>query len=364
MAPKTTPVDPHATPRASRTRVTQTRTQTRTRNAQMQYPQASTPNLSPTRGSSAKYGPEFTNTKSPNDTNEEDSIVYKALLLELPQVPDSHSFAEGSTSSHSSRVPTKKELDVKHSGKQLDKVVACPGIMEKLIEKLRKSLKACDQLSENDPFMSRLSIESRCAHLPGNICSEHDTANWVHSVILRPAIAVVQYLLYNNTVTKDFPNISSVGGSAPVPDGVMFEFCRDADNALATIEFKTHVVLSVDWFDAIHGLLDRAGDSGIPGSAAKFCWPDSEDTEFDKATKVLVQVWGQMRKWKVTYAILSSYEQTYFLFKSKAQSDALYITNGFEPDNSDLLPATVSFLALALGIYSFSDLGLPEPNHL
>lgn len=69
-----------------------------------------------------------------------------------------------------------------------------------------------------------------------------------------------------------------------------------------------------------------------------------------------------MRNWNVQYGILSSYEHTYFLFKPQAASDTLYITNGFEPDNSDLLPATVSFLALALDHYSLSDVKLPEPN--
>lgn len=68
-----------------------------------------------------------------------------------------------------------------------------------------------------------MSVESRCAHLPGNICSKHETEDWVHSAILRPAIAVAQYLLFSDLDRKEFPNISFVGGSAPVPDGVVFK---------------------------------------------------------------------------------------------------------------------------------------------
>lgn len=168
--------------------------------------------------------------------------------------------------------------------------------MANLISKLRESLKACHQPSENDPFMSRLSVESCCAHLPGNICSEHDTESWVHSAILRPAIAVAQFLLYDDTATRDFPNTSSVGGPAPVLDSVVFKLYRDADNAVTAAEFKTHVVLGIDWFDAIHELLARAEDSPVPGSAAKFHWPDHEDTEFDKATLVLLQVGAEFIK--------------------------------------------------------------------
>ncbi|KAG9226774.1 hypothetical protein CCMSSC00406_0009672 [Pleurotus cornucopiae] len=346
MTPRTNPVDPDATPRPNRIRPS------RTRNAGMRYPRNAS-KTSPTREASVQ--PRVARS------NSEDSVVFKALLLELPEVPETVSFAKDGFSSHSSHAPKVKELEVEHS-KQLHKVVPCPGIMDNLISKLRESLKACRQPSENDPFMSRLSVESRCAHLPGNICSEHDTESWVHSAILRPAIAVAQYLIYDDTTTRDFPNTSSVGGPAPVPDSVVFKLYRDADNAVAAVEFKTHVVLGIDWFDAIHKLLACAQDSPALGSAAKFHWPDREDTEFDKATLVLLQVWGQMRNWNVQYGILSSYEHTYFLFKPQAVSDALYITNGFKPDNSDLLPATVSFLALALGHYSLSDLRLPEPS--
>lgn len=162
--------------------------------------------------------------------------------------------------------------------------------MDNLISKLRESLKACHQPSENDPFLYRLSIESRCAHLPSNICSEHDTESWVHSAILRPAIAVAQYLIYDDTTIRDFPNTSSVGGSAPVPDSIVFKLYRDPDNAVAAVEFKTHVVLGADWFDAMDKLLACAQNSSVSGAAAKFHWPDREDTEFDKATLVLLQV--------------------------------------------------------------------------
>ncbi|KAF7440066.1 hypothetical protein PC9H_000408 [Pleurotus ostreatus] len=341
MPPKTIPVDPNATPRASRRHARNTRS----------LPAASL-DESPSRGNSQKTGG--------SRSHKADNIVYKTLLLKLPGVPEMQSFSESGSSTHS-RAPGKDELDIKQS-QQLHKVVPCPGIMHNLLRKLEESLKARRPPAGNDPFMFLLTIEGRCAHLPGRICSEHDTAHWVHSAILRPAIAVVQYLLNNNTVTQDFPNISSVGGSPPVPDSVMFKYSRDAHNAVLTIEFKTHRALGGDWTHAIHELLARAKNSDIPGAAAKFHWPDYEVTEFDKATKVLLQVWGQMRKWDANYAILSSYEYTYFLYKPELMSDTLYITDGFESDNSDLLPATVSFLALALGHYSPSDLGLPEPN--
>ncbi|KAF4603231.1 hypothetical protein EYR38_003642 [Pleurotus pulmonarius] len=254
MTPQTNPVDPDATPRPNRTRPT------RTRIAVIQYPRNAS-NTSPTREAPVK--PQVARSSG------EDSIVFKALLLKLPGVPDA---------------------------------------------------------------------------------------------ILRPAIAVAQYLIYDDTTTRKFPNTSSVGGSAPVPDSIVFKLYRDPDNAVAAVEFKTHVVLGADWFDAMDKLLACAQNSPVSGAAAKFHWPDREDTEFDKATLVLLQVWGQMRNWNVQYGILSSYEHTYFLFKPQAVSDTLYITNGFKPDNSDLLPATVSFLALALGHYSLSDVELPEPN--
>ncbi|KAF9495126.1 hypothetical protein BDN71DRAFT_1589960 [Pleurotus eryngii] len=343
MPPKKYLVDPDATPRASRSRRSARNTQS--------LPPLSL-DLPPSRENRAKIGA--------SQSKKAESIVYKALLLKLPGVPEMQSFADSGSSTHS-RAPGKDELKLERS-EQLDKVVPCPDIMYKLVRKLQESLKARHQPARNDPFMFLLTVDSRCAHLPGSICSEHDTEDWVHSAILRPAIAIVQYLLNSDTVRKDFPNISSVGGSAPIPDSVMFKFSRDVDNAVLTIEFKTHRALGGDWLETITELLASANYSDLPGAAAKFHWPEYNDTNFDKATNVLLQVWGQMRKWTVKYAILSSYEFTYFLFKPELQSDTLYITEGFGPDNEELLPSTVSFLALALGIYSSEDLGTPEPT--
>ncbi|KAG9226683.1 hypothetical protein CCMSSC00406_0006092 [Pleurotus cornucopiae] len=292
--------------------------------------------------------------------NIDDSIVYKALLLELPQVPKSFSFAQ--KSSTNSRAPVEEELTLDHK-EQLEKVVPCWGIMSKLIVKLREALKSRHQPLESDPFMYRLTIDSRCAHLPSRICGEHDTEDWVHSAILRPAIAVLQYLLNNNTSTRKFPNISSVGGPAPIPDGVMFKISTSRDNALITIEFKTHNVLGDDWLQQIDQVINGSKTS-VKGSAIKFVWPGSAK-KLGKPTKVLVQLWGQMLSWKVEYMILSSYRHTYFFFKPKDRSNTLYITNDFRPGDVDLLPATVSFMALALGLYSIQDLDLPpaDTNH-
>lgn len=263
--------------------------------------------------------------------NEDDSIIFKALLLELPKVRESYSFAQ--RFSTASRAPVEDELKL-DNGERLEKVVPCWGIMSGLIGKLREALKSYTQPLETDPFMSRLTVESRCAHLPSSICGEHDTEDWVHSAILRPAIAVVQYLLYKDTVRRDFPNISSVGGQAPIPDGIMFRFSTDRKNAIIVIEFKTHNVLGHSWLRQIH----------------------------DKPTRVFLQLWGQMRSWRVNYMILSSYEHTYFFFKPKGESNTLYITNDFKPNNNDLLPATVAFMAVALGVYSIHDLNLPPAN--
>lgn len=181
--------------------------------------------------------------------NEDDSIIFKALLLELPKVRESYSFAQ--RFSTASRAPVEDELKL-DNGERLEKVVPCWGIMSGLIGKLREALKSYTQPLETDPFMSRLTVESRCAHLPSSICGEHDTEDWVHSAILRPAIAVVQYLLYKDTVRRDFPNISSVGGQAPIPDGIMFRFSTDRKNAIIVIEFKTHNVLGHSWLRQIH----------------------------------------------------------------------------------------------------------------
>ncbi|KAF4603228.1 hypothetical protein AB1N83_013506 [Pleurotus pulmonarius] len=343
MPPKTTRIDPHATPRASRTKKY-------TPDAR-EFPALTLSGSSPTQNSAKGDG---------SGSGRADSIVFKALLAKLPCVPKMQSFADSGNSTNS-RTPTKAELDLKEC-ERLEKVVPCPDIMKNLVKKLRGSLTARRQPTQDDPFMSRLTVENRCAHLPGSICSEHDTEDWVHNAILRPAVAVLQYLLYNNTKTEDFPNISSVGGSAPIPDSVLFKLSRIADNAILTIEFKTHAVLSAEWLDAINVLLASAKGSDTPGSAARFHWPEFEDTKSDKTTSILLQVWGQMRKWRVKYAILSSYRHTYFFFKPNVQSDTLYITDGFESDDEDLLPSTVSWLALALGIYPFDDLELPEPN--
>ncbi|KAG5219839.1 hypothetical protein IMY05_C4754000100 [Salix suchowensis] len=177
------------------------------------------------------------------------------------------SFADSGSSTHS-RAPGKDELKLERS-EQLDKVVPCPDIMYKLVRKLQESLKARHQPARNDPFMFLLTVDSRCAHLPGSICSEHDTEDWVHSAILRPAIAVVQYLLNSDTL--------------------MFKFSRDVDNAVLTIEFKTHRALGGDWLETITELLASANYSDLPGAAAKFHWPEYNDTNFDKATNVLLQ---------------------------------------------------------------------------
>ncbi|KDQ52204.1 hypothetical protein JAAARDRAFT_50345 [Jaapia argillacea MUCL 33604] len=272
----------------------------------------------------------------------------------------------------STRGPADYDLGIPRD-EQLQHVVYVDRLIDQLDPLARKLLSRPFDPAEMDDQVcfSQIHPWFTSRHLPSTTRSEHDSEDWVFSVLVRPAMEALALLQRpSNNLQRvplgDFPNVSSAGGSCPIPDAI-FVF-GDRDDVRATIEIKTHKALLTDDGEfgrdlrSFQPLMNSWPNMPI-GRATRFIWPSRrtwgsslKPPPLPCDDKILIQVWSQMHSKAVDFAMLSSYRSTFFFHK---QGTTLFISRPYTRMNAPVL-ATFTFLALACGRIPRSSLKLPE----
>ncbi|KAL0955632.1 hypothetical protein HGRIS_001865 [Hohenbuehelia grisea] len=273
-------------------------------------------------------------------------LLYDVLTQGLPKVPPAVSFAKSGKPSTDTRDPCDADWELGPAD-QLVHLVPYPPMMDVILPKIKALLKEYSFDAQN-LWLNRLTPESRLFHHPAQICSEHDTTDLVLGGLWRPSVAIVQYCKYGSIEPQLFPNVSSIGGTAPVPDLMLFNTPTDRERYVraATGEIKTHSVLNVSIQEELAAITESW--KGMPlGRSLRFFWPIKGETNLPKLTKVIVQVWSQMVHHKVNYAMLSSYQCTYFFARRPEDQNTLFISRAYS--EQEAAAATLAFTAVALG---------------
>ncbi|GBE82666.1 hypothetical protein SCP_0410510 [Sparassis crispa] len=186
--------------------------------------------------------------------------------------------------------------------------------------------------------------------LPPEIRSEHDTEDWLFSVLIRPAIEVIKAIQlgrfdYDHTNHR-YPNVMSGESkdARSIPDGIFI----GADWTIrATLEAKTHKVLAAPQPETTSTFYDICV-KGAPRRIVHFHWPKQDDdcSRLSTESLILIQVWQQMQDKNVDLAILSSVQSTFFLVKEGVR---LYVSRGYRAQHRPLF-AVFAFLAVAFGL--------------
>ncbi|KAF9493197.1 hypothetical protein BDN71DRAFT_1570333 [Pleurotus eryngii] len=268
--------------------------------------------------------------------------------IKVPAIPIQIPSSISSRISANTKGLTKSDLKLDSSSCELRKVVPFSPMLDQLLPDIQNFL-AGRGFDAEHAWLNKVKPDLTSSHLPCQIFTEHDTEDYIWAVIIRPALAIVHHCLYGDE-HQDFPGASSIGGPAPVPDGILFG--KNIQDLVAVFEFKNPAVLDKSEED-FRGLL-RTWPKMKLGRAAKFNWP-RRIKGLNKTTKV----WRQMHAKKVFYGVLSSYQRTYFLVRTADDPDALYISRGYRHDE-DILLVTFAFLALAVGRLQTKQLLLPK----
>ncbi|KDQ22425.1 hypothetical protein PLEOSDRAFT_1114584 [Pleurotus ostreatus PC15] len=273
-------------------------------------------------------------------------------VLKPPAIPIQIPSSISSRISTATKGLTKSDLNLNSSSHELRKVVPFSPMLDQLLPDIQDFL-AGPEFDDGAWWLNKVKPDLTSSHLPRQIFTEHDTEDYIWAVIIRPAIAVIHHCLYGDE-HHDFPGASSIGGSSPVPDGILFG--KNIQDLVAVFEFKNPVVLDKSE-ETLDELLQTWPKMKL-GRAAKFNWPQRING-LTKTTKLLCQVWRQMDAKKVFYGVLSSYKRTYFLVRSAEDPSALYISRSYSYDE-DILFITTVFIALAVGCLRTKQLLLPK----
>ncbi|KAL0959451.1 hypothetical protein HGRIS_014695 [Hohenbuehelia grisea] len=228
-----------------------------------------------------------------------DTLV-QLLRTQYPPIPVQLAATSTSRVSTNTRTLTEADLALLQE-KQLSGVVPFPPLLDQLYERVFKLLADIDL---SDPhFLCKINPDIIGSHLPRYIFTEHDTEDYLWALYVRPALALLHHFFSRNYRSTPFPNVSSVGGIAPVPDGGLF---TKLNEIMAIVEVKNNGVL--EHMQAHLEQLLRSWPQMPLGRAAKFNWPQTPH-KLNKSTKIICQVWSQMVAKKVKYGVLSSYAQ-------------------------------------------------------
>ncbi|TCD69451.1 hypothetical protein EIP91_007577 [Steccherinum ochraceum] len=263
-----------------------------------------------------------------------------------------------------------------------------PLAQDKLLAKLDQYQLLDRKLDPNDPRDASVlhAIHPfRTAHgLPPTLYSEADSTSHINARFIWPAIHLLRLLLVEmkrsdapmafesyTTSAKDLFVSSSEGqrkghNAENIPDGILRYMLRN----LAVLEWKTENALKThDFNDLIQRLVAHAAshqsDSGIV--PARVEWGRSTQSVSESRTKIIFQVWSQMR-WRdcgadeqLQFACLSSLQATYFFYRPSEHQGAMFIS---QPLN--IVDATVlkfaAFFALAIGLTKLDEQDIPSMN--
>ncbi|KII85397.1 hypothetical protein PLICRDRAFT_314672 [Plicaturopsis crispa FD-325 SS-3] len=255
---------------------------------------------------------------------------------------------------------------------RLDGIVYQQTLASQLLVEARElvdHLEIDDQIPEQAWWYSKVSPKKSHSGMPNKVHSEADSRKWFEHVFSFPALCGIRAFCSDSLDEASnpfeiWPVIKSCHGkrSFPTPDLVLVQgwigVLEEID--VATIELKTDNSLPLNLFIDIQDPrieTDELGSIVVP-----FDWPVDDGTPVPKQTRILVQVFSQMIKYKVQYAILSSYIATTFFYLERiAEKNILYISETY--DSATLTPALVfSWMAGSLGLIPNSEFALSKPN--
>ncbi|KAL6307971.1 hypothetical protein BKA93DRAFT_822939 [Sparassis latifolia] len=190
-----------------------------------------------------------------------------------------------------------------------------------------------------------------CRSLPPEVRSEHDTEDWLFSVLIRPAIEVIKAIqakdAHYDHAYYEYPNVVSgeAAGVKSIPDGVFI--AGDQKTVTATLEAKTHKILAAPSPTGTSTFYNICVNN-VPRRVVYFHWPaeTSDCSGLSIESQILIQVWQQMQEKQVDLGILSSMQSTFFLVK---QNQRLHFSRAYRIQHKPLF-AVFAFLAVAFGL--------------
>ncbi|KAI0956670.1 hypothetical protein AcW1_005294 [Taiwanofungus camphoratus] len=287
--------------------------------------------------------------------------LYDLMLVALPPTPAP--FGKDKLQATKQISGSEMELGITD---QLTKVVHLPRLVAQLFGEASRKL---DKIRihwgnpEEEHAIARIHPYLTSALLPRMVWSEKDIEDWCLSTLFRPALAAVSSVLKGHIDTdSSFPYLSSSPNGPTIPDGILVCYGNDATTLKVgiTIENKTpsawsdqttHQTMFADLQNYPGGVLE--------GRGMKFNWPEASNNN-DAQTRIIVQVWFRMVKYKCRLGILSTHESTIFLARGEGRDkDALFISSSYDRDDCPML-AVFCWFALVVGILKLEDLNLPE----
>ncbi|KAI0948752.1 hypothetical protein AcV7_009409 [Taiwanofungus camphoratus] len=289
--------------------------------------------------------------------------LYDLMLVALPPTPSA--FNKDKLQATKQISDSEMKLGI---ADQLTKVVHLPRLVAQLFGEASRNL---DKIRihwgnpEEEHAIARIHPYLTSALLPRMIWSEKDIEDWCLSTLFRPALAAVSSVLKGHIDTdldSSFPYLSSSPNGPTIPDGILVCYGNDVTTLKVgiTIENKTPSA----WFDqtthqTMFADLQNYPGGVLEGRGMKFNWPEASNNN-DAQTRIIVQVWFQIVKYKCRLGILSTHESTIFLARGEGRDkDALFISSSYGRDDCPML-AVFCWFALAVGILKLEDLNLPE----
>lgn len=261
-------------------------------------------------------------------------VLSDVFNLQLPDCPAMRS----ATTSSTTRRPTKTER-TQSSNKQLQWVVYDEDMADRVVGEALKIAEKVN-IDEQDEklrtkWRGRVYPEHTATLLPDVINSEQDAREWIHQVLVQPALGCLRATHHGDISGIDLKELIVASSPAEkhkvIADG-LFYTNRVADKRVLCLEYKTSNSLLPDQF------LFRQADlhyserrQGIRGKQAlRFFWPGRKASRLAHDTKILVQVWSEMMDNDVRHCILSSYQTTFFLYRPADMSNTLFVSKNYQ----------------------------------
>ncbi|KAI0066617.1 hypothetical protein BV25DRAFT_1820643 [Artomyces pyxidatus] len=291
--------------------------------------------------------------------------VHNLLDLVLAKLPPTPPLYQAKALA-STKQTTASELRT-GSGDKLQKLLYVPALVSQVGGMVARRLREIQVDLTNPAHMelaTRISPWFTSRDLPREICSEHDTEDWVLHVLDRPSVIIFNIFVRGRLpVDSDpyYPYISSApsGGRRIIPDAIVVMSGNHPDAVVsACVEVKTHGVLSLD-DDPLDSL--ALHHPGRPKSATKFTWPKSLKVDgllLSDTSRIILQVWCQLVDRNTRFGMLSSFDATIFTIK---MGDALLFSETYGQRHPTLF-FTVCWMLLAGGYFPIEDIYLPKPD--
>ncbi|EPQ50078.1 hypothetical protein GLOTRDRAFT_134276 [Gloeophyllum trabeum ATCC 11539] len=278
---------------------------------------------------------------SDQSSAQQPSFLSDVFKLPLPDLPEMRS----AKTSSSTKGPTDAQRTMLER-KQLRWVIYDEDLAERVAQKA-DAIAAKVEIDERDDTLrtswrGRVYPPHTSTLLTRMVNSEEDAREWIHQVLVHPALACVR-------ATRGNGIGGIVGEQLYIASSPAEEAKAIADGLFYTDRF------SKKRFDKIQknpyiadGALSNAGKR-----AARFLWPGPDAERIHHDTKLLVQVWTEMLDNNVQHAVLTSYETTLFFYRPLEDLNTLFMSKSYRIEagmqNDPTLRAIYAWMLSALG---------------